>query len=346
MDYNEFLLQAQLDLAKEIPGAVVSRGEVSKLQGESYEGLCVTPEGSQQGVVLNMNDAYAKMEEGSDYKEILSEMVETVGENAGSASQISAEFLSDYGQIRDRLTVELVGQEQNRERLTDIPHFDMEDLSLVYRIDVSDMVGNGLEGRASVLVTNNLLEQYGVTQEQLHQDALENTASREPYSIIGMGTVLSGMLGIPVQDTSEQQSLYVVTNASMMYGAAAIAYPGFMDKATEQVGGDFYILPSSIHEVLLIKDDGMFDHRELEKMVCEVNGKPDVVHPDELLSNRVYHYDSKEKVFELAEKFEARQQERSEERHSVLKDLKTFGHVAEQYKPDKSKPVPACEMAL
>ena len=90
-----------------------------------------------------------------------------------------------------------------------------------------------------------------------------------------------------------------------------------MDQAAERVGGDFYILPSSIHEVLLVKDDGKFGIDYLEDMVKEVNATQ--VAPEDLLTDSVYHYDAKGKVFELAEKYEERMA--SKQRESTIGKL-------------------------
>ena len=77
-----------------------------------------------------------------------------------------------------------------------------------------------------------------------------------------------------------------------------------MEQAAEQVGGDFFVLPSSIHEVLMIPDDGKADYRELEAMVQSINETQ--VAPADRLSDHVYHYDQKDRVFELADKTAAR----------------------------------------
>ena len=119
--------------------------------------------------------------------------------------------------------------------------------------------------------------------------------------------------------------MYVATVPDKNSGAGVIAYQDFMDQAAERVGGDFFVLPSSINEILLVPDNGDMTADALRDMVKDVNAKE--VSPEERLSDNVYHYDSKDHVFELAEKFEARQQEKEaavekEEKGSVLKDLK------------------------
>ena len=99
-----------------------------------------------------------------------------------------------------------------------------------------------------------------------------------------------------------------------------------MDQAAERAGGDFYILPSSIHEVLIVPDNGEMGLKDLEAMVKEVNATQ--VAPADKLTDSVYHYDSQAKIFELGEKFVARQAEKEEEHaeekgeKSVLGELK------------------------
>lgn len=343
MDYNEFVLKAQEDLAAAMPGKVITRESVDKLQGESYEVLAVRQEGSNLAVMLNMDEMYDALINGVGYNQVLSEMINLVEGNPSEISQEKIVALSDYSQMKDTLMVELVGWEQNAEMLENIPHYDMENLSLVYRFNVSDQLGDvGVGG--TVLVRNDHLESYGITKEQLHHDAMENAVNREPYEIRSISSVLEEGSGIPLAEPEGAPFLMVATNTSKIYGAAVIAYPDFMEKAAETLQGDFYILPSSIHEVVLLKDDGNMDYRVMEALVSEVNEKEII--PQEQLSNRAYHYDSKEKIFELAETFENRTRGREEKRHSVLDDLKSFGEKVEQQKPERVKPAPERGMAL
>ena len=110
-----------------------------------------------------------------------------------------------------------------------------------------------------------------------------------------------------------------------MSGAAVVDYPGFMDDIADKVGGDFFVLPSSIHELLIIKDDGTQNFRDLETMVREVNAS--VVDSSDRLSDNVYHFDNDNKIFELASKHNERENSKErdskvkEKRNSVLDDL-------------------------
>ncbi|MBQ7925064.1 MAG: hypothetical protein IJ335_02090, partial [Lachnospiraceae bacterium] len=71
-------------------------------------------------------------------------------------------------------------------------------------------------------------------------------------------------------------------------------YPDFWDKLGMAWKGKFYILPSSVHEVILLKDDGEESPSKLQEMVREINQCE--VDPTEVLSDSIYHYDIADKV--------------------------------------------------
>ena len=167
---------------------------------------------------------------------------------------------------------------------------------------------------------------------------MENAPRIKPAEIKGMGEVLAEMMGIeqaemlglyPVRPEDEQ--IFVASVPDKVHGAGVLAYQDFMDQAAERAGGDFFILPSSIHEILIVPDNGKMGLPELENMVKEVNATQ--VAPQDKLTDNVYHYDSQAKIFELGEKFVERQAERGdaeiekadidkEEKGSVLGELK------------------------
>jgi hypothetical protein len=83
--------------------------------------------------------------------------------------------------------------------------------------------------------------------------------------------------------------MYVLTNTSGSLGAAALFYPDVKDKAAELIGSDYYILPSSTHEVILVPDSAGINPKELCEMVKQANRT--VVDEKDILSDNVYHYD-------------------------------------------------------
>ena len=129
--------------------------------------------------------------------------------------------------------------------------------------------------------------------------------------------------------------MLVATTEGAFMGASVIQYPGFMDMAAEKVGGDFFILPSSIHEVLLLPDDGRADHHELAAMVQAINAAE--VAPADRLSDNVYHYDKTDRVFELADKTAGRKlaqklEKRAEARDAAEKKPSILSQLGEKKK--------------
>lgn len=212
---------------------------------------------------------------------------------------------------------------------------------MVYRFEL----GSDDNGRATVLATNEMIAMMGITAEQLHADAVENAPKLKPAQITGMSEVMAEMMGVTVDELAligmpapENEQMYVATVPDKIHGARVLAYQDFIDQAAERVGGDFFILPSSIHEIIVVPDNGEMNLKDLEDMVKEVNATQ--VSLADKLTDSVYHYDAQNKVFELGEKFVARQVERDadidkDEKGSVLGDLKAKrDEVAKQPKKD------------
>ena len=203
--------------------------------------------------------------------------------------------LADYSTMKELLTLQLLSADGNGYKLEDIPYRKVEDMILVYRFDLGDTE----KGRASILVTNDMLRRYGIDEEQLHQDALAATVINRPASLQNMADALDGV-------KMDRSPLWVASVDGKVNGACVIQYPGFLDQAAKTLGGDFFVLPSSIHEVLLYQDDGVIGRKDLEDMVRSINQTE--VAPADRLSDCVYHYDSRERVFENARNFEVRKE--------------------------------------
>lgn len=182
--------------------------------------------------------------------------------------------------MKDKLMVQVVPTAGNEEMLAGIPHVEQEDMSLVYRF----VIETNEQGSATTLVTNQMLENYGISAEQLHADAMANAPEQFPASVRSMQEVLAEIMGIePEMMPGEPGGMYVVTCNQGVNGAGCIFYPEFMDQAAEKLGGDFFVLPSSVHEVILLPDTGDMSFHELESMVQEINATE--VQPADRLSD-------------------------------------------------------------
>jgi hypothetical protein len=333
MDFETFRVNLARDIKETLEARTGTDFEVEHRTAEkmngNYEAIVVKPADSEVGVSLNASTLYRDYESGVPYETIAKGATDLADRSLRNQPEFDVDSFKDYDKMKGTLAMEVVSKERNAELLDTVPHKDIEDMSVVYRF----VLGETPAGSGTILVTNQMLENYGITADQLHADAMKTAPEVRPLVIEGMCEVLAKQMG--VQDLEmlglnippEQEQIFVASVEGNVHGAGVLAYENFMEKASERVGGEsFFILPSSIHEILIVPDNGIMDLRHLESMVREVNAT--TVDPSEQLTDNVYHYDAKEKVFELGEKYverqaakEARGHEASEKK-SLLGDLK------------------------
>ena len=183
---------------------------------------------------------------------------------------IDVKGLQDYETARPLLAIRLCDPEKNQEYLKDKPHTACGELAATYRIQIME----DSSGTASAVVTNDMLNLWGITPEQLHHDTVSAENARNPVCLYTM---------------DEMIPMYILTNQNKVNGAGVLARDGVLDKIGELLGSDFYVLPSSTHEVILVPDNGNMQTKELEDMVKEVNATQ--VPPEDLLSDKVQYYD-------------------------------------------------------
>ena len=214
------------------------------------------------------------------------------------------ENLTDFETVKDQINCRLVNAQQNADDLSGRPHTMMGELAVTYHVEL----GKSGSGSMSAPITNHLMEMYGVNTEQLHSIALVNMEHLSPPRFKGMSETMAELLmpdamtngmsreeAAQVIDTifprEQDETMYVLSNEERLHGAAAVLNKGIMDEVTKRLGREYYILPSSIHEVLIIPKRDEMDLQSLESMVRDVNATQ--VSPKERLSDNVYAYDVK-----------------------------------------------------
>lgn len=322
MSYEEFKAWAADEIRAWLPpeyaDADVSIHRMEKL-GLAYDGMTVVRSGQRAAAAVNLTAFYDMYQEGRTAGDIIHEMADVA---VMQAPQMEYSVFSDYEAAKDRLFIRVTNKETNADVLAGMPHKEVEDLAITYHV----LVNHDQNGIASAPVTDDLLRHYGVTAEQLHEDAIANSQRMLPAQLDSMQNMLFGMMTPEASDTLRDEpypgsTMLVLTNNVQLNGAAALFYPGVMDQAAERLGGDFIVLPSSTHEVIMIPADGMTDFRSLEQMVKDINRSQ--VAPEERLSDHVYHYDAQERLFERADRHEMRKEleNRPQEKASILKRL-------------------------
>ena len=329
MDYKAFKEQLAADMKERLSVCGYDDMEIGfqavEKTNQNYESLSVRPKGMNVGVHLNAELAYDTYRRTGSYKRTCDELMITLMKAFEDTPVVDTDTISNYSIMKSKLSVEVISAEKNAGLLERVPHERMEDLAVVYRI----VLESNDDGRSSMLVTNELMELWGINHELLKVDALEIASKSRPAVIRSMTDILKdyGADDTFIDIMSQDEVMYVASVPDNVGGAGVIAYPGFMEQVAEMLHCDFWILPSSVHEVILAVDTGTQSVKNLYGMVQSVNSEE--VRPEERLSDHAYHYDRKERVFELGEKYEARILEKGAvfeqqvgEHKSVVKDLK------------------------
>ena len=336
MNFQEFVDKVKEAIRDALPesfrDAQVSVEPFRKLN-TSYLGLQVKKEG--QTVVPNINlDAHFReyQETGKPFADVLT----AIAEQVQLTPPMETEWLKDYSQVKEKLFIRVSDAKENEAFLRMAPHKEVDGLAISYHIAFEGL--HGVE--ASTPVTYKMMEMFGVTEEQLHADALESTQRLYPVQYTSMAEVMNKMMGIDadmdpdMMPATEGPQLMVLTNMQGIHGAATLFYPGQLEAIAQQMGSDFFVLPSSVHETLILPDDGTAEPDSLQFMVREINQS--TVAPEDRLSDFVYHYDSKDHVLEKAETFALRMAQKEQEAEKAAAEAEQKG--PEQMEPGQKDP--------
>ena len=228
--------------------------------------------------------------------DVLKEVMSDNGFIMGDASKELLKNIGDYEAIKNRIIIKLLNRDMNKSYLEDKFYVPYKDLVVAFCI-----VWNGMgEGMATSCVSKALFERWNVSEEQVYNQALKNSQSLFPAKIEDMRSVLLELYGsvkdllgdeayVPNDDNGKY--FYVLSNESRLNGAATMVYDDILKNfAYEQEVEEVIIIPSSIHEALLVPKPHNADNLEEKcyEMVNEVNSTS--VEPEEILSNNIYIY--------------------------------------------------------
>lgn len=222
---------------------------------------------------IYLDDMYEEFQQNEDLDLVLRLMAAMVVQYTGSFRPGDVEL--DFKEKKDSIVMNLINTERNKTLLEAVPHENLMDLSVVYRIIMS----REKDGMATVLVTDDLLKEIGLSHEELAKVAYENTGRMFPVEIIKLS-----------------DALYVMTNEAKVHGATTILYDEAVHRLSDQIGGNFYLIPSSIHEVMAVPEH-LIEPKKLVLMLEE--GNTVCSHKSEILSNTIYHYDRAKDGFSM-----------------------------------------------
>ena len=284
MDYQNFKIKLVELVQKEISDITeISLERIPKNNGIYMEGMVFSREGENISPVIYVEEYYQYWKKGVSMEKLVEKIVWTYS-HFKPLARVTDDFFKDYDRLKSRIFYKIINYEKNRELLKKIPHRRILDLAMVFYYQVDEV-----EPPATIMIQNSHLSMWDVTPEELEENAIKYTCLCLPAEFLTMAQ-LAGMDEEDVNDVLDEEScpMYILTNKKRRYGAGTIFYPGIMEQAQKLLGDNFYILPSSIHECILIPEEGNYDQDRLAEMVTEINEQH--VDAREVLSDQAYYY--------------------------------------------------------
>lgn len=320
MTYEEFLKLTKKNLKRFFPESFQERKveimEVLKNNNIKLQGVYLPGTKSYTSVpLLYLESYYQELEDGKKLEDVWQKIAQDY--QKCQEAEISIDGISsrewDYETIKKSLTVYVRNAQENTDFLASCPHEIREDLALVYGFHV---LVDG-EKAGSAIINYDRLRWLGVSEEQLKQDAWENMKQSNPPCFLDLQDMLAKMYSDELgdvkagsleylEDVDPNAMMYVLTNSNQVNGAVYMCDEEVMSLIAEKLGSDLIVIPSSIHETIILKETENVSVTELNAMVEAVN--EEAVTPQEKLGNSVYRFDREaqrlEKAVEQAEKLD------------------------------------------
>ncbi len=271
----------------------VTLNNVVKNNGLELTGIIIMEKSKSAAPTIYLDDYYDEIKGNKETKEIgriVNEVLRLYKQNCNNLD-FDFSFFSDYGKMESRIMYKLLNYEANRKLLLDVPHVRYMDLAVVFYVLVDhESIGNG-----SVLIHNNHAQMWKVSESDLYETATKNTPKLMQYRFSSMDNIIAEFLDSEEAvdfltcDEIRPNDLYVLTNNKKLFGAACLLYDGLLKRISQKLKSSLYIIPSSIHELIIIPQKAFpYTKDELIEMVRTVNANEvDIV---DILSDNVYEY--------------------------------------------------------
>lgn len=300
-DYESFVRDFT-EMVKEMMGKdyTVNLYKVTKNNSLELDSLVLLKAGSSLAPGIYLLPYYKEYESGTDILELAGKLCDYY--RSCETPAIGDDFIYSFEKIKRKITYRLVNYDKNKKLLDNIPHIKYLDLAVTYHC----LIQNNESGIAAIRITNEHISKWNISIRELHKLAVINTKREFPPLIRTMDEVISSILSLETSkdikanadmllqdvrihtDVESKDRMYVLSNSMGINGATCLLYNNVLKKFSDKLQANLFILPSSIHEVILIPDNGNINKEELASMVRDINRTQ--VACDEVLSDRVYFY--------------------------------------------------------
>lgn len=301
MSFEEFTDHILQEICVRADGAFqVKKHDVIKNNNVKQTGITVMKEGVDIEPCVYLDELYREYEtDGMKLDEVVDEVYKMILKCEEDMPDVDLSGFRNWETVHGDIYPKLVNAEQNKELLEKIPHRNFMDLAVVYYAVARNQAQEDI---GTILIYNGHMEIWGQEEENLYQTAMRNMRADGEADFVTLESVVKHILrGITLPDDESKdlrsKNMYILTNHRRCFGAAEILDKKTLRTIADQIGDRFIVLPSSVHETIVLPPKEEAEYRRLADMVREVNDTQ--VDVDERLSYHVYVYNRDEEILKI-----------------------------------------------
>ncbi len=298
MTYQDFINTIQIEIPNLFSDDNIQfkMQTIKKNNGVEYDALIIISPNLNISPTIYMNPYYHRYLDGVSISEILDDIVSDYYKYLPD-SDFDITLFTNYNRVKDNIIMKLIHYNKNEKLLETIPHFRYLDFAIVFQCYLQSEKSN----HATILIHNEHLDYWNITKDDLYSLALRNTPNLFPSQMESLLDIFKA--SYPDADTlglAQEFPMYVLTNHQKLNGATCILYQGLLTEIANKFNQDFILLPSSVHEVILIPFQTLTQSAyDLKEMICEINDTQ--VMDNEVLSDHPYIFYREKNILEIFE---------------------------------------------
>ena len=291
-NYESFVNAVEEAVRDSLPSnRVVQINCVRKNNGKERVGITITQPNVNLSPTFYLEEYYERYLQSVPLEDIVEDIL-NLYEEVRFEKNWDTTCLTEYEQVKDRIVYKLINTEKNRELLETVPHKEVLDLSLVCYVYLTiDACGT-----ATVPVTTHLMNLWAIEQEELFARAKENTQKLLPVQFGNMVYAVKKIFP-ETRDQFTDLGMHVLSNDKNSMGAAVLVYDGLLDGIAAFFGEGYYVIPSSIHEVIVYPESTEMKKEDVNEIIRDMNQF--CIEQEEILSDHVYYYDKERKALTM-----------------------------------------------
>ncbi|MFI3201553.1 MAG: DUF5688 family protein [Eubacteriales bacterium] len=293
MEYVEFIETIKLGLRQRLGETIQIEIHDLLKNNVKREVMVIKIDTDRVTPCIPLESVYAMYQLDESLDDIIDKVVEIEQDNAIVIGENLIQ-IKDWDVVKELVESRVVSSKNNQKFLLDVPHKEFLDCSVVYYVNANNWVEG--DHRASIKVTNEKLAMWGVSIQELDEWARKNYYKQE-IIFQSMEEVLLELLG---EESNEEESvevgnkpMYVLSNKDRKNGAVVMLDEETLHSVYGNLKDTFYLIPSSVHELIVIPSEMALGVKELKEMVVSVNQTE--VDEEDILTDSIYYYDG-EKV--------------------------------------------------